>query len=168
MPRPRKPTRLLAISGALKRDKKRHRARQNEPVDSHPIGKCPPGLTAAERRAYREIVRRAVPGVLTYADGVAVEAAAKLLAKMRSNADAADISRRELARQVAAADFSDPEALRATFKDFAETIFRVRPYSAADQANLRALLGQFGMMPIDRQRIDVDKPETTTNPFADI
>lgn len=168
MARPRKPTHLLVISGQHKRNPARLRARKNEPTDNRPIGQCLPELTAAERKAWREIVDQAVPGVLCRADRIAVESAAKLIAKMRDRTDPSNLSHRELLHQIAGTDFSNPDAIRSMFLDSVDYAGRISAFSASDQSNLRTLLGQLGMCPADRPRIDINKPEPQTNPFADL
>lgn len=60
MPAPRKPTALLALSGAFKHDPKRGRARANEPQPTGPIGEPPARLrSAAARAAWAELVAQA-------------------------------------------------------------------------------------------------------------
>lgn len=80
MPRPRKPTALLEMAGAFKKDPKRRRARDNEPTPDGPIGEPPPDLQPDVAAAWGEIVRTCPAGVLTKADRIAVRSAARLLA----------------------------------------------------------------------------------------
>lgn len=72
------------MKGAFKKDPQRARARENEPKDDRKLGSCPKHLDPAQRKAWREIVRTAIPGVLTAADSITVEMAARLVAKMRA------------------------------------------------------------------------------------
>ncbi len=91
MANPRVPTNVKILRGT----DKQHPGRLNvhEPKDDRPIGDAPESLNDAERRAWNEIVSCAIPGVLFRADRIAVESAARLVAKMRaSNALAADYS----------------------------------------------------------------------------
>jgi hypothetical protein len=86
--RPRTPTEILALRGAFKRHPERKRQRTGEPVPATPIGPAPAYFDAAQSAAYADLVRQAAAGILCDADGVAVEAAAVLLARMRAHGDA--------------------------------------------------------------------------------
>ena len=83
MPAPRKPTNVLELKGAFRRNPKRKRARGNEPPPNGAIGRVPGHLSEEERNAWRQIVRDAPPGVLCKADRLAVESAARCLAILR-------------------------------------------------------------------------------------
>lgn len=81
MARPRLPTEVLEVRGSFKAQPSRRR-----PIGAkseRPLGNEPPGLTKAEVECWREIVGNSVAAVLTSADRVMVEIAARLLAKMR-------------------------------------------------------------------------------------
>lgn len=80
MARPRTPTNVLELRGAFKRHPERKR--DEEPKPSQAIGECPDRLDAGERAAWDEIVATCCPGVLTNADRLAVELAARLLAEL--------------------------------------------------------------------------------------
>jgi len=82
MARPRKPTALHAISGALDHDRKRYADRADEPVDNRPLGPPPTTLPAPQRAAWGEIERLAP--WLVFADRLAVEVAVRLLVFVRS------------------------------------------------------------------------------------
>ena len=84
MARPRKPTSLHELSGALSHDPQRFRDRINEPVDNRALGDPPMHLTAEQRVCWGEIERIAPPGVLRYADRLVVEMTAILLANFRA------------------------------------------------------------------------------------
>lgn len=81
MPRPRKPSNLLMLSGAMDHDRKRYADRAGEPVDDRPLGPPPESLEAPIRAAWLEIERLAP--WLVFADRLAVEIAARLLAFVR-------------------------------------------------------------------------------------
>lgn len=78
--RPRKPTQVLELSGAFKKDPQRKRARANEP---QPLGSLPPYPGSMEggtqEDAYNLIVATAPPGVLTDADLITVLELSRIL-----------------------------------------------------------------------------------------
>jgi len=81
MPAPRKPAAILEMSGALGKNPSRRRV---EPSVALPFGKPPAHLSRELKAAWREISRAAPCGVLTGADRVAVELAARLLVRIRT------------------------------------------------------------------------------------
>ena len=81
MPAYRKPTELLALSGAF--EKNPQRRRPVGPKSDRPIGEPPDHLAPDEAAAWREFCRDAPAGVLTSADRVALELLARLIAKAR-------------------------------------------------------------------------------------
>jgi hypothetical protein len=92
MPRPPKPTALLELNGAFKKNPSRGRARADEPRPEDPLGPPPEDwVRRAEHsqkhiellRAWEEIVGQAAFGVLTSADRDCVEMAARLKYKIR-------------------------------------------------------------------------------------
>lgn len=84
MPAHRKPTAKLKRSGALRKNPKRYADRQKEPRPNGPIGKPPECLTDAQVACWNEIIANSTPGVLTKADRLIVELAARTLATIRS------------------------------------------------------------------------------------
>lgn len=85
MGRPRTPTKLLDARGAFKKDPQRRR--DGEPQVKNPLGAPPEHLTEDEVKCWQEIAGKAPVGVLTEADGLAVEMASQLLARMRRSFD---------------------------------------------------------------------------------
>jgi phage terminase small subunit len=84
MARPRKPTKLLAITGGYDKNPGRLSAtRGDEPFEQRALGEPPPHLDAKQRVTWAEIERIAPEGVLTHADRLIVEIAAVLLARFR-------------------------------------------------------------------------------------
>lgn len=81
--RPRKPSNVLEMSGAFRKNPQRRAERANEPQPTAPIGDPPPHLTANAARAWQDIVRLAPGGVLGDTDRLYVEIAAELLAMKR-------------------------------------------------------------------------------------
>lgn len=81
MGRNRKPSALLELNGAFKRNPSRGRARANEPKPSPGLGEPPARLSEKEREAWGEIVDHAAPGVLCKSDRLIVEGCARILAK---------------------------------------------------------------------------------------
>lgn len=84
MARPRTATALLDARGAFKKNP--GRARSNEPEVKSALPADPPlFLTSTEKDCWREVIRIAPAGVLTGADVVSVELAARLIAEMRTS-----------------------------------------------------------------------------------
>ena len=81
MPTPRKPLKVLELSGAYRAD--RHGQRRAAPKSDRPIGDPPACLAPDEAAAWREFVSNAPAGVLTSGDRWALEAVARLMAKGR-------------------------------------------------------------------------------------
>lgn len=86
--RPRTPTNILKLNGSAKRHPERMKERENEPVNTQPIGEPPEFLTDVEKSAFNEIVNISITGVLGQADRISVERAAVLLCKCRGLSDA--------------------------------------------------------------------------------
>lgn len=84
MGRPKKPKNVILLSGGYKKHPERLRAREGEPEDDRPLGDCPEHLTPSQRQCWHEIATHAIPGVLGKSDGLAVEIAAGLFAKLRT------------------------------------------------------------------------------------
>lgn len=82
MGRPRKPTNVLEMSGAFKKDPQRKR---QDAETSGPLGKAPPHINGAVLNAWNEIVKSAPREVLTGSDALAIEVAANLLAQFRDD-----------------------------------------------------------------------------------
>src|ERR1700712_1529183 len=81
MARPRKPTALLELVGAFDKNPARRRDRAPEPAGIGNVGDPPSRLTLEQRRAWREIVTNAIPGVIGRSDRLALESFARLLAQ---------------------------------------------------------------------------------------
>ncbi len=79
MPAYRKPTELLALSGAF--EKTPQRRRPIGPKSDKPIGEPPGYLAPDEAAAWREFVRDAPAGVLTGGDRWILEAPCRLVAR---------------------------------------------------------------------------------------
>jgi phage terminase small subunit len=87
MARPRKPTNVLQLAGAFKKNPDRGRARANEPRPTGAIGDPPDALSEAVRKAWHDTVAEAPPGVLTNADrGILT-----LVAMLRDHAEHGEI-----------------------------------------------------------------------------
>jgi len=85
MPTPRKPTKILDLTGRLKHDPKRYASRKNEPVDDRPLGGPPGKMDEVEQRIWREVADELVPGVAVRGDRRAFGTLVKLLAKEERN-----------------------------------------------------------------------------------
>jgi phage terminase small subunit len=81
MSRPRKPAKILEISGAYLDQPGRRRP--PAPKSTEPIGDPPAELDEAARRCWREVVAEAAPGLLTEADRGVVELVAAIRARNR-------------------------------------------------------------------------------------
>ncbi len=81
MPRPRKPTEALILTGAFQKNPSRRRA--IGPKSDAGLGEPPRHLTQAEADCWREAAANAPPGVLTSGDRWIVEVASRLMAKLR-------------------------------------------------------------------------------------
>jgi phage terminase small subunit len=79
MARPRKPTAVLELSGAFKKNPQRKRA--GEPKESRPLGDPPDRLPKRAIPFWHEIVGMTAIGVLKVSDRWCVELAACLMAK---------------------------------------------------------------------------------------
>ena len=77
--RPRTPTNILKLRGADKNHPERFKERENEPVNTNPIGKPPSYLDRKEKAVFRWIVKESVAGVLGEADRMAVSIASRLM-----------------------------------------------------------------------------------------
>lgn len=83
MPRPRKPTELLHLSGAF--DKNPNRRRAIGPKSQAMLGEPPETLSPGELAIWREFVASAPANVLTSFDAYNVEIVARLMAKFRAD-----------------------------------------------------------------------------------
>lgn len=89
MPRPRKPTNVLAFTSAFKKNPQRAEARAKEPKANGPIGAPPPELDKEALTAWNRIVDECPKGVLSKRDRIVVQAAAVLTGRMiRGETDA--------------------------------------------------------------------------------
>jgi len=82
MPTPRKPTEVLELSGAFRKDPQRRRP--VGPKHESGLGDPPSYLSEAERICWGEIVDNSPPGVLTQGERWIVEIAVMLMAKKRT------------------------------------------------------------------------------------
>jgi len=80
MGRLRKPTELLELTGAFKKDPARGRARANEPEVSEPLGEPPVNFTPNQRAAWQELQARAP--WLKITDSWVAQLACRLKAKL--------------------------------------------------------------------------------------
>lgn len=95
MPRPRKPTNVLELKGAFKKDPQRRRM---DPPTCPGLGPPPSHLSKAERHIWKEIESRAPEGVLTRSDRLAAEELCSLVHEIRTNRDNVITSKRTLLR----------------------------------------------------------------------
>jgi len=83
--RPRKPTKLLLLNGADKRNPGRLEARANEPEPEEGLGDPPEYFDAEQKARWAELVAIVPAGVLTRMDRPAAEQLCRLWARMRRN-----------------------------------------------------------------------------------
>ena len=84
MARPRKPTAVLTLVGALKKNPQRKR--KNEPKPTAGIGKFTEGSTDISE-IWNEVVSQVASGVLTISDRLALELVCRLIAEIRLKPD---------------------------------------------------------------------------------
>ena len=84
MPKPRKPTQLLSISGALATNPGRYADRMNEPRSSEPAGDPPPVFNKAMKGIWIEIVSLIPSGVLQRSDRILLEVICHLINDLRT------------------------------------------------------------------------------------
>ena len=83
MARPRKPTNLLKFSGAFRKNPKREREREGEPIPTGPLGEAPAHFSPQQVAVWQELESQAAPGVLTISDRGAFELLASLVCAYR-------------------------------------------------------------------------------------
>jgi hypothetical protein len=81
----RKPTAILDLNGAFKKNPDRGRARKNEPKPTGPLGPPPEFLTSPEKLVWFELDEIAPPKVLTNSDRWTVEIAVRLMNRVRED-----------------------------------------------------------------------------------
>lgn len=93
MPRARKPTQALELSGAFDKNPQRRKARAAEPVPRGELGPKVESLTALQSACWDRIVALAPPGVLKDSDEAIVELTARLWATVKGgSATAAEVT----------------------------------------------------------------------------
>jgi hypothetical protein len=129
MGRPRKPTRVLEMSGAFRKDPARGRARANEPRPTTAVGDPPVDFLnsfspTAKRHLeiWRQFVEQAPEGVLTGCDRQMLANACRLQAQIERGGA-----------------------------------------SAGMYSQMRAYLGEMGMTPASRSKVDAGPKRKTTN-----
>lgn len=85
MPRPRKPTKILQMNGAAKRNPGRMQDRENEPQPEAGIGEAPGHLNAKECAVWDELVSVIPAGVMGNTDRIALEHLARLIVESRGD-----------------------------------------------------------------------------------
>src|SRR3990167_205184 len=83
MPNPRKPTKILSLTGRLKHDKKRFADREYEPVNNRPLGPPPARLNAALKETWLELQGVLVEGVALVSDAPAFDSMVRLVFRER-------------------------------------------------------------------------------------
>jgi len=133
----RKPTKLLDLSGALKRNPKRYKNREHEPKPTEPIGDAPEYLDEFQVGIWEEIKSHCVDGVLTIMNRFALELVVRGLDEVRRGKQIANKETGEVVRVPCAHITLD------------------RVYKQ---------LGKFGMSPGDRSAVMVKyKSQSTSN-----
>lgn len=83
MARPRKPTKILELSGSFKGRPGRKAQRQAEPVPVAGAGNPPRYMTTDQKKVWREIVKKTPEGVITAMDRCTLEIVVTLLHRFR-------------------------------------------------------------------------------------
>lgn len=141
MARPRKPTNVLHLAGAFRKDPQRLAARAHEPKPTGPIGEPPVGTDEQVARCWRDTISEAPPGVLTNADrGVLL-----LMAKLRLHAEQGD----------------------PYVTDDGQVVETVRIYDTKRLTLLLRCYTELGMTPASRSKVQAKQPdEKPANEFA--
>lgn len=150
MARPRKPTALLEITGAFKRNP--NRKRPDEPRESRPLGDPPGRLPANAVPFWLELADMVSGGVLTFRDRWAVELATRLMEKATREASI------EMALELAREGELSAEEIKA--------LIQKESISSAELSALRSLLAALGMTPADRSKLSVPTNEKPANRFT--
>lgn len=137
MPKPRVPTNVLEMRGTFKHDPKRREAREGEP-EAVGMPKMPAHLSAAQKKAWKELMEMVHEGTVCAADTFSCEVLCVLLAEFRTTQ-----VRENATGQI--------------------VILEMKP---ARLALLGKLLSSFGLTPGDRSRVKTAKGKTS-NPFSD-
>lgn len=87
MARPRKPSNVLEMAGAFKKNPDRRRAREQEPEPAGDIGDPPEFLDEVERGCWIELVSLCHEGVLCAADRPFMEYGARVWAQLRNSGE---------------------------------------------------------------------------------
>jgi len=85
MARPRKPSNVLELNGAFKKNPDRARERENEPPPVGDIGDPPEHLDEGARACWLELVGLSHEGVLCAADRLFLEYGARVLSQLRNS-----------------------------------------------------------------------------------
>jgi hypothetical protein len=85
MARPRKPTPVLELNGAFKKNPQRRKGRDSEPLPTGPLGDPPPSFDANEKAMWFEVAGELPPGVATNADRKAFELLVAIATRLRVN-----------------------------------------------------------------------------------
>ena len=93
MPRPRKPTVLHALSGAMAHNPKRFTDRKNEPKPEIGIGDAPKWMARLAKAVWRDLQADIAPGVLTQQDRQAFAVLCCLVDQFRRSPGAMQTSR---------------------------------------------------------------------------
>lgn len=86
MGRPRKPTAILELTGAYKKNPDRAEHRVNEPLPSNDVGDPPKYFNEFLAEIWNELLENAAPGVIKRSDRVSLEAWCQVIAFIRIGA----------------------------------------------------------------------------------
>lgn len=150
----KKPTALLELSGAYKRNPAR-RPKGVEPRNPSPLGDPPERLPVEARPFWRELADIVPPGVLTASDRWAVELAARFMAKAIHGPDIPAIL--ELAKKLELG------------KREIRNLINSQTLSSTELSTLKNLLSSFGLTPVDRAKLSIPevKPANRFSGFTD-
>jgi hypothetical protein len=143
MARPRKPTAVLDLVGAFKKDPQRKAARVNEPQSCGPIGEPPLHFSEELKPLWKELVSLAPAGVLTVADRWTVEVACRMMLLLRQ-----------------------PPTYQAD--DASGTLVERPAWGSAEVNALMRCLGSMGLTPVDRSKVSVPQKIEEQNTFASL
>jgi hypothetical protein len=84
MPRNKVPTAVLDAKGAFIANPQRERKAEPKTTDAGPIGSAPTRLTQDQKKVWKEIAKRMLPGVVFASDRDAFELMVRLTVRMRA------------------------------------------------------------------------------------
>ena len=165
MPRARDPMEVARLKGAVDKNPQRYTERSDLAHDL-PIGEPPKGLTAFEKKVWREICSEAIPGVMQLSDMRVLTVTVRLVAEW----ELIEKHNRQVARKLKAWEKqlatlkqqfaeADDELERELIADELKAHRKEKPikeyFPTSRIAQLKALFSEMAMTPAARQKVSV-------------